>query len=239
MRVAVRRTLQVATVLLLGLGIGFASTPAQAQVELKPGIRVGVTAAGLGGDEEEFVDGFGQALLVSPNVTSVELETKARTGFTAGGFVVVDFVGPFAIQPEFRYIQRGYRIDFELSNGIQTATVEGTLKFDYIDIPVLARYDIPAPGFTPHLLAGPTLGFNVNSEFEADGPAGTNTEDLSDGTSSTDFGLEFGAGVGFGLGGSTLSVDLRYGIGLSDINEESGDISLQNRAFMITAGFAF
>jgi opacity protein-like surface antigen len=167
------------------------------------------------------------------------VETKARVGFTAGGFLVVDFAGPFAIQPEFRYIQRGYGIDFELNSGVQTATVEGTLKFDYIDIPVLARYDIPAPGFTPHLLAGPTLGFNVNSEFEADGPAGTNTQDLSDGTSSTDFGLEFGAGVGFNLAASTLSVDLRYGIGLSDINEESEDISLQNRAFMITAGFAF
>jgi hypothetical protein len=49
MSIAVRRTLQVATVLLLGLGIGFGSSPAQAQIELKPGVRVGVTAAGLGG----------------------------------------------------------------------------------------------------------------------------------------------------------------------------------------------
>lgn len=112
------------------------------------------------------------------------------------------------------------------------------MRFNYIDIPVLARYDIPAPGFTPHLIAGPTLGFNVNAEIESEG-ANTTTEDLSDETSSTDFGLEFGVGVGFNLGAGELTVDARYGLGLTDVNEDSEDIALKNRTFMITAGFAF
>lgn len=239
MSIAARRAVQVAVVLLLILGIGFATTPVQAQVELKPGVRVGVTAASFGGEEDEFADRYSEELLVGTSATTAKVSMGVRTGLTAGGFLVVDLSGPLVVQPEFRYVQRGYGIDVELSDGSQTVTIEGTFRFNYIDIPMLVRYDIPAPGFSPYLLAGPIFGFNVSSEFETEGLGRAETEDITDETSDTNFGLELGAGVGFNLGRGELVVDARYGLGVTNVNRDSEDTVLQNRAFIITAGFVF
>lgn len=215
--------------------------PAHGQVELKPGLRVGFNSASFAGDTDEFIDGIADELSrrLSGSGVSGEVTDGRRSGFTAGGFLIVDFAGPFALQPELRYIQRGYTFDTELTNGFQTETVESTLRFDYIDIAALARYDIPVSGFTPHLIAGPTLGFNVNAETEAEGAGTSTTNDLSDDTNGTDFGLELGAGAEFGLGEVALTVDGRVGVGISDVFNENDNITLRNNSLMLTAGIVF
>ena len=150
------------------------------------------------------------------------------------------FAGPLALQPELRYIQRGYGVDVTFTGLGQEITAEGTLKLDYIDVPVLARFEFPSAGITPHVFAGPTVGFNVSAEQETEAMGNTETEDISDTVSGTDFGLEFGGGVDFGIGAGTVTVDARYGLGLTDIPDtDNSDFSLTNRALMVTAGFAF
>lgn len=94
MSIAARRTLQGAVVLLLTLGVGLASTPAHAQVELKPGIRAGATAASFGGDEEEFAQRIADQLATLSGSTT-ELTTGARSGFTIGGFFACRFCRAF------------------------------------------------------------------------------------------------------------------------------------------------
>lgn len=216
---------------LLVVLFAFTASPAMGQmngVDIKPGIRAGFNSASFGGDTDEFAEALSDAGL------DADVDTGRRSGFLVGGFAIIDFGGPFAIQPEVRYIQRGYGVDVSVSFQGQEQTVEGSINLSYIDIPILARFKFPSGGITPHVIAGPTVGFNLNAESEFD----DETEDISDGVSGTDFGLEFGAGVDFGLGAGTVTVDARYGLGLTDVPDE-GDISLTNRAIMITAGFAF
>lgn len=186
---------------------------AQAQMgqgmDVKPGVRAGVDFMTLGGDD----------------VDSDNLDR--RSGFMFGGFALVDFTGPFAVQPEITYIQKGA----EASNS------DLTRKNDYIEIPVLAKFQLPVSGpVSPNLFAGPTLGFNVTAELE-DGDG--NTQDLSDETSGTEFGFAFGGGVDIGLAAGTLMIDARYGLGLTSIDDTDADQSINNQGFMITAGFAF
>jgi opacity protein-like surface antigen len=242
MRKALRRSLFLS--LLLAFALPIAWTPAaHGQVELKPGLRVGFNSATFTGDTDKIGDEIVNSVASTGFAGSVEVTEKRRSGFTAGGFLVVDFAGPFAIQPELRYIQRGYIVETELTSGLQTATVEQTFRFNYIDIAALGRYDIPVGGFTPYLIAGPTLGFNVNAEVESDISSGTSnqteTTDASDETNGTDFGLELGTGAEFGLGGTALSVDGRVGIGISDVNNENDEITLRNGALILTAGITF
>lgn len=166
----------------------------------------------------------------------VEEDFDRRTGFMIGGFAQLDFVGPFALQPEVLYIQKGASQEAD----VQGTTLTGTTKLDYIEIPVLVKFQLPVGGvFSPNLIAGPTLGFNVTAEAELEGGGQSETEDVSDSVSTTDFGLALGAGADFGLVVGTLSVDLRYGFSLASIDDTEEDQSVRNRGFMITAGFAF
>jgi hypothetical protein len=221
-------TWSLALILFLGARLVFSTTPAHGQVDISPGVRVGFNSASFGGDTEEFA----QALAGS--ASGLEVDTGRRSGFLVGGFAVVDFGGSFSLQPGLRYIQRGYGVDLTVSVSGQESTTEGSLNLSYLDIPILARFEFSSGGVAPHVFAGPNIGFNLNAESEFD----DETEDISDSVSGTDFGLEFGAGVDFGLSAGTLTADVRYGLGLTDVPDE-GDLSLSNRALMITAGFSF
>ena len=228
----------LALILFFGAGLVFMPTPSQAQIDIKPGVRVGFNSSSFGGDTDQY----NQALsgVLGQIGGSVDVESGRRSGFMVGGFAVVDFGGPFALQPELRYIQRGYTIDLTTSAGGQSFSADGTLKLDYIDIPVLARFEFPSGGITPHVIAGPTVGFNVTSEAEFEAQGQSQTTDQSDGTSGTDFGLEFGGGVDFGLGLGTVTIDARYGLGLSNIIDANNtNLSVSNRALMVTAGLTF
>jgi hypothetical protein len=199
-------TRSLALILFLGAGLVFTATPAQAQMDIKPGIRAGVDFMTIGGDNTDGLD--------------------SRTGFLIGGYATIGLGGPIAVQPELQYIQKGASASF--------GNTDITRKLDYIEIPVLVKYQIPAGGFSPNVFAGPALGFNVTAE-DSNG----DSVDISDSTSGTEFGLYFGAGADFGLSAGTVSVDVRYNLGLSNILDVDGDASQNNQGFMITAGFAF
>lgn len=185
-------------------------------VEVKPGVRAGVNSMILSGDDTDDLD--------------------RRTGFMVGGFALVDFAGPFALQPELMYVQKGATQE----ESIGGTTITGTTKLDYIEIPVLAKVQLPVQGgFSPHLFAGPTLGFTVTAEAKTEGGGESETEDLSDEASETDVGLALGGGLDVNLAAGTLMIDVRYGLGLSNIDDTEGDQSVNNQGYMITVGFAF
>lgn len=161
-------------------------------------------------------------------------ETNRRTGFLIGGFVLVD-AGLIAVQPELMYIQKGASQE-ETFNG---TTVTQTVKLDYIEVPVLVKLQVPLEeGITPSVFAGPTLGLNVTAEAEAEAEGESATEDISDDVSGTDFGLALGGGVDIDFPFGTLMGDIRYGFGLTSIDDSGEYDSVRNRGFMITAGLA-
>lgn len=212
---------------LLVVLFAFTATPAMGQipgVDFKPGVRAGVNFTTWGGD----------------GVDDLDPDPDRRTGFLAGAFVQLDFAGPFALQPELLYIQKGAVQESTTQEG---TTVTRTFKLDYIEIPVLAKFQFPLGGpFSPNLFAGPSIGFSASAEAEDEVGGRSGTEDISDRVSSTEFGLIFGVGGDFGIGAATITVDARYGLGLTSVDDGltgNGDFSLNNQGFMFTAGFAF
>lgn len=184
-------------------------------IDIKPGVRAGVDFMTLGGDDADN-------------------ELGRRTGFLVGGFVLVDISGPIAIQPELMYLQKGAS-DEETFDG---TTITSTTKLDYIEVPFLAKLQVPLEeGISPNLFVGPTLGINVAAEAEVEGGGESETQDISDNVSGTEFGLTLGGGIDINLSDTILTGDIRYGIGLTSI-DESDDLSINNQGFMITAGFA-
>jgi len=90
-----------------------------------------------------------------------------------------------------------------------------TIEFDYMEVPVLAKFSYPLFGeVSPYLLMGPALGFNVSAErVRADG----SRADLDDQTSSTDLSLILGGGVDVKLNRQVLSFQAKGGFSFSDV----------------------
>jgi hypothetical protein len=192
---------------------------------IKGGLKIGVSSAKLHGDDVgDLEDLLGEDL-------------KSRIGFSVGGFITFNISEMFAIQPEVLYTMKGLRYEEEIFG----ETLKVWMKLDYLEIPVLVKIIFPSPGgVNPYLFAGPAVAIKVSGKVKAEFAGESDEEDIED-MKSTDFGLVIGAGVDFGfgaLGKGTLSVDIRYSLGLSTISDFEGD-DVKNGAFSLMVGFSF
>ena len=197
---------------ILALGLVFATSPANAQMNI--GVKGGVSFA------KTAVSGGG-----------ISVSSSTTTGFLGGVYTSFELGSGLMVQPEVLYVQKGAENNNPIGGGTRTTSL------DYIEIPVLAKYGFSTGGsFTPYVAAGPYLAFNMNAEVEQGG----NTTDISDSVKGTDFGLsgEVGADIsGFNIG---VRYDLGLtGINESTGSGFAGGADTKNRAFFITAGYSF
>ncbi len=155
------------------------------------------------------------------NATSVGAAYSSRTGYHAGAFVKIKLT-KLAIQPEVIYSVQG--------SDISTATSSQALDLAYVNIPVMLKFYLIG-GL--NLQAGPQFGFLAS----ANGPDPTGTVtgsvDLKSYLKSTDFSI--GLGAGFDI--SRFTIDARYNLGISEINDNAALGATKNQAFQLSLGF--
>jgi hypothetical protein len=158
------------------------------------------------------------------NVASLKVENgndpDAKVSFNAGALAHIHVSKYFAVQPELLISGQGAKTD------IGNTTTK--LSLTYLNIPVLAQYMF-GDGF--RLETGPQLGFLLSAKTKANKV----TVDVKDGYKTTDFSWAFGAGYVSSMG---LGVDVRYNLGISDINDASGN-KIQNRVFSLGLFYQF
>jgi hypothetical protein len=147
------------------------------------------------------------------------------TSFAFGGYYCHGFSDVFALQPELYYSMKG-------TSESEVITID--LKEGYIEIPVLLKVNFPMEGksWSPTLFAGPYMAFLMSAKLE--------DIDVKDEVAGTDFGLVVGGGFDFGLseGQQILSLDVRYSMGFTKIDEE-GEADVMNNGFQLLLGFGF
>ena len=184
--------------------------------QMQAGLKAGVNISNLSGDDAGSPD--------------------SKTGFAFGGFFVYQFSPMFAIQPEAYYTMKGAtdKMDFE------GTTVDLTYTLDYIEIPVLFKFLIPiqGSGVKPAIFAGPFLGINTTAKVKAEFNGQSQEDDITD-TKSTEFGLQFGGGIGFPVGKGELGVDIRYILGLSTIDDSADEADVKNNVININLYYGF
>jgi hypothetical protein len=201
-------------------------------VEVKAGVRAGLNFATFGGEEANVIQ---DALRSVPGASAVN--EGRRVGLVAGGFIVADFGIPVLLQTGLRYAQKGFQAATRarLGDG-ESVPVTTTIRTDYVEFPILARVEIPMLGpVSPHVLAGPAIGTNVNSaiKVEVRGESQTEARGLLQNTVS----LELGGGVEFETPTGTATVDARFGFGLSRVFTNS--LSIKHRGAAVAVGFVF
>jgi len=208
---------------------GLCALPAYSQIEIRPGVR------------------GGPALMT---IADLPGEVERRTGLSAGAFATVDMGGPFALQPEVLYVQKGAE-----SGEAAVVPETGMLVFirrdieaDYIELPVLGTLRMPGvPLVTPTVTAGPTVGLNVRSrrritvtdQFGREQDVTPSPPTL--GVNDVEAGLLVGLGAEMDTGAVAVSVSEPYRLGLTDLSDggENGPDLGPNGGFAVTADVSF
>ncbi len=145
---------------------------------------------------------------------------EGRTGYHAGAFALIK-VGAFGIQPELIFSRQGSKIQ-------QPNTQDLEANFDYINIPIIAKFYLP---LGLNLQAGPQFGFLTKAQVEQTAGNFTSVKDAS---KSSDVSIAMGAGWDLPFG---LTVDARYNLGVSKVNDTSGSGDVKNRVFQVSVGY--
>jgi len=190
---------------------------------IKLGVKGGVNIGDIGGSDVDLLE------------TDLGASKKTKVGLVAGAFAEFMIGDMFGIQPEVLYSQKGAKFE--------DAGLEGKLKLDYIEVPVLFKVNVPIEGSNVHpsFFVGPAVAFKASCKLED--PAAGTTEDCEAGgalVKSTDFGVAFGGGISFDVGGAEVGVDVRYTLGLTKIDDDPDPYDIKNKAISImgTVGFS-
>ena len=131
------------------------------------------------------------------------IDTNAKVGVHLGGYLVVMLAEKIGIQPEILFSMQGAKYP----------DYDGKTMFNYLIVPILARYTINEM-FSVH--AGPQFGFLLTAKSEDNG----DKLDRKDEFKGTDIGGAIGVGVEFPSG---LNCGGRYVIGFSQISKDVDD----------------
>ena len=158
----------------------------------------------------------------------------------------------------------GTTFDFDDFGNLLETTFEQDVRLDYLQLQVPVSLGLgTGDGLRPRVYAGPSLAMQVGCQgaygatlrlFSSTGEfigsdAARDTgacEDTADGifsgatyfteTRTIDFGIVLGAGLDIPIGRGALTVDLRFDLGLTDIDER--ELSRKNRALSILIGYS-
>jgi len=165
-----------------------------------------------------------------------------KPGFQGGFIGKVGFAKYFAFQFEMLLAQKGIKI----SETEENVTAKVWTTVNYLEIPLLFKASFPVGPVVLYGNVGPAFGIGLTAKLATDPDLGLGQtiKFENGGLQRFDFGLLFGTGVGFHIGNGEIFLDLRYDLGLTDINNVSSDVKKEadytkncNRNFGIAFGY--
>jgi hypothetical protein len=155
-----------------------------------------------------------------------EATPPKRTALVAGVFATVPVNGRFAFQPELLYSMQGATF----------ANDGGTIELDYVQVPLLARFDVRPRSPVVFILTGPSIGIRMRARVEArPGRGESDSFDFSDEVKRIDPGLVAAVAVGVGR----FAVEGRYSWGLSSLPEDGDGGTAKNRVAALIMNVRF
>lgn len=159
--------------------------------------------------------------------------TGDKTGFHAGLMMQYRTDANFIVQPEILYTQKGYTYE--------VLTVNSTVSMDYVEVPILLKYDIKAAkGLNIQPVVAPYVGYAVIAKVVSKGLLIDTDVDMIEEINKIDYG------VGLGLDIQIIDrvvVGARYQFGFADFDGNDNvleeDVSLTHNGILISLGFLF
>jgi hypothetical protein len=200
--------------ILLALAIMLISTSTFAQVNF--GLRSGIAATTLSDKGNLYQD------------------NKVTFSYTGGVFATIPVIKSFAIQPELNYVRKGRSNETtELNTAVKT-----DFMLNYLEVPVLFQYRndqlLNKSGSVFYINAGPYASFPLSTQTRvSDNAEGSNAPQVED-SKNTDWGTTFGIGFQTPIFKKNICFDLRYDMGLSEIEQQPTEY--RTKALNLTVG---
>jgi hypothetical protein len=163
--------------------------------------------------------------LTNLKVSDPEGSYNSRTGYHAGVFLTGKF-SKIAIQPEVLFFTQS-------TDAKETLLGNYKDNFTYVSVPVMLKFYIVS-GL--NLQLGPQFGFLIDGERKYSTRLGQGTTDIKDYYKNSDVSVSLGGGWDLPFG---LNVDVRYNIGVQDINNWADGEETKSRIFLISLGWNF
>lgn len=165
------------------------------------------------------------------NLTNIDLSdaqatTNSRTGYHAGVFLRQRF-SKIAVQPELLLFTQKNTVDNY--QGLYNVSQ----SFTYVSLPLMVKF---YPLWGLNIQVGPQFGFLVDGERKTDSSLGSITEDIKNYYKKSDISVSAGLGYDFNFG---LGVDVRYNIGVQDINNAANGETTKSQVFLVSLGWNF
>ena len=206
----------------------------QAQ-EIKYGIRAGLNVSDWSGDAAATIENAVSLTVV--------FETRSNVGFHLGSYFEIPVGDRLIIEPALVYSQKGINLKGRLPENLpgifDLLNVNATItnKAHYIDLPVIARYNI-GHGF--NIFGGPQVSYLVSNRLNVEaGALGFNVLnealDIDEGFRKVDVGLTAGLGYSFPGG---VNISAGYDFGLTSLDDRN-NFDVYNRVAKISVGYTF
>ena len=184
------------------------------------------------------------------NFDDSEYSATSIIGFSAGLAYSLN-LGIFSVQPELLFIQKGTKFGYTYEEQDYSESENYDVTTNYIELPVLLKVSLGPDALKFHINAGPSIGYGFGGKYKYDyrenyfgdiytesekgkikfgnEPEFNESDDLYI-DNAIDFGVQVGGGVTIA---NKVMIDIRYGIGLSDLFEEQ---TSKNRVLQFTIG---
>ena len=210
-----------------------AALPA-AQAQTTFGLKAGLNVANVTLDDD-----------VEAGFEVLGVELQPRLGLVAGVFADVALTPQLSFHPEVLYSQKGYTLTSEDDDLDFTVTQQ----IDYVEVPLLLSYRIPAGpnGLVFGIEGGPTFAYKVSTGTSCSGDDFDALCDALDVEENEDDGIrdyDLGAALGLTVGAGPFGVGARFTQGITTIDDTEGqadeeDANVRNRVFSLTANYSF
>jgi hypothetical protein len=191
--------------------------------------------------------------------------SRYNLGYTFGALINIPIAGPFSLQPEVNFAQKGYKLRNEEFNTNTESTQDLSIYLNYIEVPILGSLQFGDQNVQAIINFGPYVAYGLGgkAKFKAElkdlnTPAnsestvtertikfGTEPENNPDNIiyidNAFDLGFQAGLGVGISAGPGFIVYEQRFGMGLLNLRDKSetnvGDVRSQNRFIYATLGY--
>ena len=181
--------------------------------------------------------GFSSASVGGNDVKN--LDAQSISTFNAGIFINFSYAGLIGVEPEILYSLKGYKAEMPYFGQTLTATAH----ISYIEIPVLFKLNVlPSSSIgviKPNLFVGPEAAFKLRGKMKVEITGLPTKEQDMQNTTAIDLGLIFGAGADLHFSSMTISLDLRYDLGMRTLDSEPNPQDIKNGVLSANAGIGF
>ena len=161
-------------------------------------------------------------------------DNKVTLSYAAGAFFTVPVTKSLAIQPEINYVRKGRSNETtELNTSVKT-----DFMLHYLQVPVLLQYRndqlLNKTGSVFYINGGPYAAFALNTQTKVSNSNEGGLMVPVENSNKTDWGATLGIGFQTPIRGKDVRFDLRYDMGLSEI--ELQPTEYRTKALSLTIG---